>query len=179
MKIKHLFTVPQGENVTEKHLRRVLISSICSILLCMTCLVGATWAWFTVSIENANNVIEIATATATATVKDVTQNADGSYTLLTGNTYEVSVVLTDYTPTADHFNKTGKMYVTMTAVLPDGETGNYRFTFTENAEKKVSLTVNEDTTLSISSVSWFSPVNAVEITTEMITIGDAPPNQNP
>lgn len=59
MRIKDLFTVPTGQKVTEKHLRRVLISSVCSILLCMSCLVGTTWAWFTVSIENTGNVILI------------------------------------------------------------------------------------------------------------------------
>lgn len=62
MRIKDLFTVPEGEKVTEQVFHRVLISSICSILLCMTCLAGTTWAWFTVSIENTGNVIEIASA---------------------------------------------------------------------------------------------------------------------
>lgn len=60
MRLKDLFTVPTGQKVTEKHLRRVLISSICSILLCMTCLVSTTWAWFAVSIENKENTIQVA-----------------------------------------------------------------------------------------------------------------------
>lgn len=59
MQLKELFTVPAGEKITEQCLRRVLVSSICSILLCMTCLVTTTWAWFTVSIETTE-VIEIA-----------------------------------------------------------------------------------------------------------------------
>lgn len=59
MRLKDLFTVPAGQKVTERHLRRVLVSSICSILLCMSCLVGTTWAWFTVSLENTDNVIQI------------------------------------------------------------------------------------------------------------------------
>lgn len=60
MRLKDLFTVPTGQKVTEKHLRRVLISSICSILLCMTCLVSTTWAWFAVSIKNTGNNIQVA-----------------------------------------------------------------------------------------------------------------------
>ncbi|MBQ5607534.1 MAG: hypothetical protein IIU86_00735, partial [Oscillospiraceae bacterium] len=75
MKIKHLFAVPQGEKVTEKHLRRVLISSICSILLCMTCMVSTTWAWFTVSVENRDNEIQIATVAANVHVQDESMNA--------------------------------------------------------------------------------------------------------
>lgn len=51
-KLKFLFTVQEGEKVTEKTLRRVLISSVCSILLCMMCLFSTTWAWFAVSVES-------------------------------------------------------------------------------------------------------------------------------
>ena len=70
MRIKNLFIIPTGEKVTEKALRRVLISSICSILLCMTCLVSTTWAWFTVSVENTRNEIWIAAPKVSVTIKD-------------------------------------------------------------------------------------------------------------
>ena len=70
MRLKDLFTVPSGQKVTEKHMRRVLISSICSILLCMTCLVSTTWAWFAISIENEQN--EIVTAELTDLLTDLT-----------------------------------------------------------------------------------------------------------
>ena len=94
MKIKHLFAVPQGEKVTEKHLRRVLISSICSILLCMTCMVSTTWAWFTVSIENTNNVIEMATATASVQISPVAiTDENGAYILNAGENYTVTVTV--------------------------------------------------------------------------------------
>ena len=55
MRLKDLFTVPAGEKVTEKHLSRVLVSSVCGLLLCMACLVGTTWAWFAVDLTNAGN----------------------------------------------------------------------------------------------------------------------------
>lgn len=57
MRISKLFTIPEGEKVTEQKLRSVLVASVCSILLCMTCLASTTWAWFTVSVENTGNVI--------------------------------------------------------------------------------------------------------------------------
>lgn len=96
MGIKKLFTVPDGEKVTEKALHRVLVSSICSILLCMVCLVSTTWAWFTVSIENTENVIQIANITANVEItsdgqSNITPN-DGKYTLNEG-TYEVTIKL--------------------------------------------------------------------------------------
>ena len=59
MRIKKLFTVEKEEKITEKRLLQVLISSVCSMLLCMACLAGTTWAWFAVSIENENNEIRI------------------------------------------------------------------------------------------------------------------------
>lgn len=97
MHIKRLFTVSEGEKLTEKVFGRVLVSSICSILLCMTCLAGTTWAWFAVSIENQGNVIQIATVTAEVSVFKVsdkntqqvggegTQQVDGEGTQQSGD----------------------------------------------------------------------------------------------
>ena len=73
--LKYLFTVPEGEKITEAHLTRVLVSSICSILLCMSCLVSTTWAWFAVSVENTGNVITVGTYAINTTVTNL---ADGS-----------------------------------------------------------------------------------------------------
>ena len=80
MRIKDLFTVPEGEKVTEQVFHRVLISSICGILLCMACLAGTTWAWFTVSIENTDNVIEIASEWPESTEEPTEEATTGSET---------------------------------------------------------------------------------------------------
>lgn len=74
--LKYLFTVPEGEKITEKHLTRVLVSSICSILLCMSCLVSTTWAWFAVSVENTGNVIEVGSFAVTTTVTSLADGAE-------------------------------------------------------------------------------------------------------
>ena len=87
-KLKYLFTVPRGERVTEKHLRRVLASSVAGILLCMTCLVSTTWAWFTVSVTSENNEIHIGSLSIRLCVTDKagTEIAPdgGTYTLPEG-----------------------------------------------------------------------------------------------
>ena len=83
MRLKDLFSVPTGQKITEKHLRRVLVSSICSILLSMGCLVSVTWAWFVVSIENTGNVIQIGSPEIDVDVdelKDETGSAEYAYT---------------------------------------------------------------------------------------------------
>ena len=59
MHIKDLFAVPEGKNISEKMFGRVLLSSVCSILLCTACLVGTTWAWFTVEVKSAESSIVI------------------------------------------------------------------------------------------------------------------------
>ena len=101
MRIKNLFCVPEGKKVTEKMFAKVLVSSICSILLCMACLVGTTWAWFSVSVENTGNEIQIATVTAVVKVlqgENEISKSNGSYTLQSG-TYDVEITLTNNTST--------------------------------------------------------------------------------
>jgi len=101
MRLKDLLSVPAGKKVTEKQLYRVLISSVCSILLCMSCLAGTTWAWFTVSLENTENIIEIGKPTVQV------DTAAGEVVFVSGETmpagaYSLRVWNTN---TADDFNK--------------------------------------------------------------------------
>ena len=87
--LKYLFTVPEGVKITDKMLTRVLVANICSILLCMSCLVSTTWAWYTVSIENRGNVIQVGSFDPVVTVL----KPDGSSmqrTHITLETYEIT-----------------------------------------------------------------------------------------
>lgn len=68
-KITQLFSVPKDERVTEKHLIRVLVCSCVSILLCMNCLIGTTWAWYQTSIVSQGNEIRIGSFTASVTMQ--------------------------------------------------------------------------------------------------------------
>ena len=94
--LKYLFTVPQGEKVLEKHLRRVLVSSVCSILLCMACLVSTTWAWFQVGVTNSNNVIQVGTFVPSITVQPLVDGNNGKYSLGIG-TYKFILSAADST----------------------------------------------------------------------------------
>lgn len=106
MKFKELFSLPEGKRITEKCLYRVLILSVCSVLLCMGCLVGTTWAWFAVSIENTDNVIEIGEPSAALRVDD--REAVSGLELTSG---EHTINVTN-SGTADVFNKKSTLYVT-------------------------------------------------------------------
>ena len=167
MRIRELFTVPEGEKVTEKIFGRVLLSSICGILLCMTCLISTTWAWFAVSIENRGNEIQIASVSAKVDIDGV-ESTDGNYSLVPG-TYNVCITLE-----SDLEEPKSPVYVMM-SVNHSGEQKYYCFTF-ENGNKEMTRVlgvVGEAATVSF-SVSWVRPVSAEPVVGEALVIGDIP-----
>lgn len=173
MRIKELFTVPNGKNVTEKAFARVLFSSICSILLCMACLAGTTWAWFAVSIENTGNVIQIATVTADISITDdvtstIAESPDNHYTLESG-TYAIAVNVQNDATDWKH-----PVYVLMSTVSGE-KTEYYYFTFDpENREpQQVGLDCSDSITVSF-SVSWVEPVSAEPVSNEAVISDESP-----
>lgn len=161
MQLKDLFTVPVGQKVTEKHLRRVLISSICSILLCMSCLVGTTWAWFTVSIENKDNVIRVGRPEVTVTIDGNLFTSGG--TLLAGE----NVVKIDRIANQDDLQKKMECYVIL-SLQRDSETlGIHKIIVSESSA--VTIKTNSDCKLSW-EVSWLAPSGADEIENGVITV---------
>ncbi len=171
MLFKNLFTVPTGQKVTEKHLRRVLVSSICGILLCMSCLAGTTWAWYTVEIENRGNEIQIATVTADVNVLDAESKPDGggNYTFETG-TYTVGIKLE-----SDATEAKNPVYVVIS--VSSGEENAYYYLTFENgnkaAEQILRLQVGAVGSTVSFSVSWVRPVSATAVNGDIV-IGEAP-----
>ena len=155
MRLKELFTAPEGQKVTEKVFGKVLISSVCSILLTMTCLFGTTWAWFTVSVENNDNVIQIATVSAQVTVtgngQTETADGDGVYRLEAG-TYAVHMQLT-----GDRTATDSPVYV-----LAVVGTDRYYYLAFENGstEESCQLELPEAAAVSF-RVTWVKPDTAV------------------
>ncbi len=181
MRLKDLFTVPTGHKVTEKHLRRVLISSICSILLCMTCPVSTTWAWFAVSIENTGNIIEIATVTTHIDVmKDgvsIEPQDDGNYDLGEGE-YSIRIGLEqlEKTPAGANLLNASQCPVYVIMMIRYGEDVEYRlFTFDDRENKqKHQLTVGESSAVISFSVSWVKPASDIPDGSEPVVIGAIP-----
>ena len=170
LRIKELFSIPEGKKVTEKVFGRVLLSSICSILLCMVCLAGTTWAWFTVSIENRGNEIQIATVEANVSMQDAASNVaatdtNGKYTLVAG-TYTAQINLSN-----DATEPKSPVYVVI-SVSHSEETAYYYLTF-ENGGKDAtqSFQVGENSATVNFSVSWVKPVSANTVGGEAIVIG--------
>ena len=181
MRIKELFTVPEGEKVTEKLFGRVLVSSVCSMMLCLVCLVSTTWAWFTAGIENTGNVIEIAAVTPDVVVASgetlITPSDDGSYTLDEG-IYIIGIGLQQLEKTAAGANlledSACPVYVTMT--VSQGEDVQRRlFTFDSREDVKThQLTVESGSVLVHFSATWLRPAGDIPDGSEPLVVGQTP-----
>ena len=147
MRLKNLFTLPEGEKVTEKHLRRILTASICSILLCMTCLAGSTWAWFSVELH-AQSVIQISEPEVKMTVNGADYEAQSS--IPAGE----SKIQIQRLYGADDLGRYTTLYVTL-LVNHSGETVIKTVAISEEG---VEITVNSDQNYTLGwKVSWFPP----------------------
>lgn len=172
MRIRELFTVPDGKKVTEKAFGRVLISSICSILLCMACLAGTTWAWFAVSIENRGNVIQIGTPEVTVAVDD---NSFTSGSSLSAGEHLVKI---NRTVNQDDLHQKMEFFVIL-AIQSEGETAIYQIAVSESSS--VTIKTNGECKLSWVA-SWFAPANADEISDGVIVVAteeDTVPSTEP
>lgn len=183
MRIKELFTVPEGTKVTEKLFGKVLLSTVCSILLCMACLVSTTWAWFAVEIENTENVLWIAKPTVEVVI---TNTADSTSTTLNSETggvlsagsYTLNLCLKDVPSGTDDLNRTrGKLYVLM-QISHNGAPYSYYFTFNGTPDELVildTLRIADGTATVSFCVSWVRPASATEVGAGAIVIGTAAP----
>ena len=116
MRIKDLFTVPKGKPITEKVFYRVLGCTICSMILTMSCLVGTTWALFSVSIDNGVNEISISEVNVTVTKEIMTADGtpeSGIYIVPSGATLEPGNynVKISYNVQPDSLEQLSKAYV--------------------------------------------------------------------
>ena len=173
MKFVNLFSLPKGKKITDKYLGRVLVSSICGILLCMGCLAGSTWAWFTVSLENTGNVIEIDRPEIQVSVADGAAFESGS--VLGSGSYKLVIERNDLE--AD-FSQKSDLYVTLTVTEKPSEsreTTESISVFTvlqakDGYQGEVELELATDCTV-FWTVSWFAP-NGAELIDGVVTLGE-------
>jgi len=181
LRIKELFTVPEGTKVTERIFTKVLLSSICSILLCMACLVSTTWAWFTVSIENQGNQIQIAEVNTDIAIEKNGSKVDidpavGGY-LLDAGQYDIRVKVENNAKGSDDLARPqNDVYVVMT-VAHTGSSESYYFTFqgeAKNTQQLKDFQINDGTATVSFAVSWVKPASADPVGSEAIVIGQLP-----
>lgn len=159
MRSKESCAGPNGKNATEKVFGKVLISSVCGMLLCMACLAGTTWAWFSVGIENQENVIQIADA------PNVILQVDGQ-DFVSGEELPSGehIVRIAHTSDGDDLRKKSTLYVTF---IVDEVTYGCVILGGENADSANVTIIAEESCVFSWAVSWFEPGNAE------LLIGDA------
>ena len=175
MKFREWFSVPEGKRITEKNLYRVLVSSVCSILLCMGCLAGTTWAWFAVSIENEENVIQIEEPEVTvnvARIEDPTVTVAIDDTFQSGNELVAGDHMLTITRSAnrDDLNQDMKFYVSLIISYLEGEediTKIYKVVVIDSVSTAISISTDFKLLIEI---SWLEPANAEPVVDNLIEV---------
>lgn len=110
-----LLYVPKHGKVSDKEFTRIMISSVLGIMLCVICLAGLTWAWFSGSVSSAaNNItaasfniqIDVNVKGTETPVSPTVENGIYSFSLENNKAYDVKI-------TADGTATTGYCGVTL------------------------------------------------------------------
>ena len=95
-----LLYVPKHGKVSDKEFTRIMISSVLGIMLCVICLAGLTWAWFSGSVSSAaNNItaasfniqIDVNVKGTKTTVSPTVENGKYSFSLENNEVYDVKI----------------------------------------------------------------------------------------
>ena len=95
-----LLYVPKHGKVSDKEFTRIMISSVLGIMLCVICLAGLTWAWFSGSVSSAaNNItaasfniqIDVNVKGTKTTVSPTVENGKYSFSLENNKVYDVKI----------------------------------------------------------------------------------------
>lgn len=93
-----LFYVPRYEKITDHSLSRILLSSVMGIVLCILCLAGLTWAWFSDSVSSQSPAITAADYDVQIQVAksgvELQPSEPGNYTLAAGSNSDRSYTVT-------------------------------------------------------------------------------------
>ena len=58
--IKSVLYIPKHQKPTDENILRLLLPSLMGIVICMICLAGSTWAWFTANVQTKPQAIAAA-----------------------------------------------------------------------------------------------------------------------
>lgn len=97
--LEAIFYKPKHEKSTDENILRLFMPSVVGIFICMVCLAGSTWAWFSASIVNTENIIQATTYELEIFVTDlngtVVEPTNGVYTLAGSQSYTVTLTAAD------------------------------------------------------------------------------------
>ena len=90
--IESICYTSKHEKPTDENILRLLVPSFVGILVCMVCLAGSTWAWFSASLSTPPQTIAAANFHMEVTVDG--QSVESSMDLTAGQSYAVKLTTT-------------------------------------------------------------------------------------
>ena len=118
--LEAIFYKPKHEKSTDENILRLLMPSAVGITLCMVCLAGSTWAWFSSSVQTAPQTIEAANYNIAVTVNG--KPVSSPVTLEAGQIYKVTLTAAGNAPSGGYCivtNDTGAALLYTATILPD------------------------------------------------------------
>lgn len=152
-----LLYVPKHGKVSDKEFTRIMISSVFGIMLCVMCLAGLTWAWFSGSVSSAaNNItaasfniqIDVKVKDTETTVPHTVENGIYSFSLENNKVYDVKITA-DGTATTGYCEVIfgGNRYHTI-QIFNNSDESNSGSLLSTDRPQEITFTVNAtDSTL--------------------------------
>ena len=116
--LKRIFYIPKHSKPTDENILRLLMPSAVGIALCMVCLAGSTWAWFSSSVQTAPQTIEAANFDIAVTVND--ELVPSPVTLEAGQQYTVTLTAIGNAPSGGYCEvESGAVFLYTETILPN------------------------------------------------------------
>lgn len=132
--IKGIFYAPKHTKPTDENIMRLLLPSFVGTVICMVCLAGSTWAWFSASVQTAPQTIQAANYDIAVTMNG--EPVSSPVTLEAGQKYTVTLTVAGNAPSGGYCRVEGGTAPLYTTPLLPGDT----LTFTLIPEKDGSYT---------------------------------------
>ena len=119
--LKRIFYTPRHSKPTDENILRLLMPSVVGIFICMVCLAGSTWAWFSATVQTVPQTIEAASFDISAAVTDASgQPVPSGQLLEAGQTYKVTLTAAGNAPSGGYCEvKGGTDLLYTVTLLPD------------------------------------------------------------
>lgn len=116
--LKHIFYIPKHSKPTDENILRLLMPSVVGIFICMVCLAGSTWAWFSASVQTAPQTIEAANFDIAVTVNG--ELVPSPVTLEAGQQYTVTLTAAGNAPSGGYCEvESGAVFLYTETILPN------------------------------------------------------------
>ncbi len=132
--IKTVLYTPKHQKPTDENIMRLLLPSFVGIIICMACLAGMTWAWFSASVQTSPQTITAGNYDIAVTVNN--EPVNGTITLTAGQSYKATLAASGTAPSGGYCKIEGGVAPLYTTQLKPGNA----LTFTLSPETTADYT---------------------------------------